>query len=86
MTWDGTQWRIAGQIYDRAVSGDGLVLGQRLAQQGSDMVRKWLGGSGSGSGSTSGRSEGSGSSQNGVPPPAQPPSIGPTAPPVPPEA
>lgn len=40
---DGSVRRMTGQLWDSAIAGDGLVLGQRLAEKGVEMGRK-LGG------------------------------------------
>jgi len=83
---DGTQLRLAGQIYERAISGDGLVLGQRLLENSWSMMKKWKdgfsnGGGSGGSGSGTGAG-GGGDNQNSVPGQDPPPGLGP--PPVPP--
>lgn len=60
MLTDGTYLRISKEIYDRAVSGDGLTLGKRLASSGYDMARRIWSKATNGSGERSGDS-GSGS-------------------------
>ena len=76
MYTDGSVRRTVGQLYDAAVNGDGLVFGQRLAEQGMGLAKKWL------SGRPGGRGEG-GSGQGPAPPtmgpPAPPPAAAPPA-------
>ena len=40
MWMDGSVRRMTGQLWDSALAGDGLVLGQRLAEKGVEMGRK----------------------------------------------
>ncbi len=73
MYTDGSVRRTVGQLYDAAVNGDGLVFGQRLAEQGVGLAKKWL------AGRPGGRGEGDPGTGHG-PGPA-PPAAGPPAPP-----
>lgn len=92
MWMDGTQARLAGQIYERALSGDGLVLGQRLLESSWTMLKKWKESLGSGGGTEGNEGGGVGGthpsagqhkggngvdSQNGVPGRGPPPGFGP---------
>ena len=78
---DGSQIRLAGQIYGRAVAGDGLVLGQKMWSTGLEKGKKWL--EGKGRGGDGGQHP---PNQNGVPPPPEPPQIGPEPDAAPPAA
>ena len=80
---DGTAFRLGGQLYDRAVAGDGVVLGQKLIITGLEKGKKWLDGKGRGGDDSAGPQP---PNQNGVPPPPQPPQMGPSPEAAPPAA
>jgi len=41
MLSDGTYIRISKEIWDRGISGDGLVLGKKLIDVGTENAKKW---------------------------------------------